>query len=419
MKNNYYTIGLMSGTSLDGLDIALCQFEKSIENDKQNKAAWKYKIIKTKCIEYDSTWKQNLQNAHLLSAFELKKLETEWTDFVIENINKFVLQSEKLSEKFDFSNLDCISSHGHTVLHQPSQNQRDKTKSKTKNNTQLGFTLQMGNGAMLAAQTGFKVVCDFRQTDVALFGQGAPLVPIGDELLFSDYDFCLNLGGIANISFNATKDKQNKDINSRFAFDICPCNMVLNYLSNQLGFEYDKGGNLAKQGKINQKLLQKLNKLDFYKQDYPKSLGREWVEEFIFPLLELNEENKEENKEELVIKDLLHTFTYHSAFQIAESTKKIESILPKTSTKRKLLITGGGTYNDLLINYLKEFLPTIEVEKGNQILIAYKEALIFAFLGVLRLRGEVNTLASVTGATKNSCGGSIYLAESEFSIVSE
>lgn len=410
MKKKQYSIGLMSGTSLDGLDIALCEFESNKdEYKKDNSLSWKYKIIQTKFVEYDSVWKQKLQNAHFLSAFELKKLETEWTDFVIKNINKFVLQSKG----FDFSNLDCISSHGHTIFHQPSQNQKDKT------NNQLGFTLQMGNGAMLAAQTGFKVVCDFRQTDVALFGQGAPLVPIGDELLFSDYDFCLNLGGIANISFNKNKNDSNKEnINSRFAFDICPCNMVLNYLSNKLGFEYDKGGMLAKQGKINQKLLQKLNKLDFYKQDYPKSLGREWVEEFVFPFLEIKEGNKEELTE-LVIKDFLHTFTYHSAFQIAESTKKIESTLPKTSTKRKLLITGGGAYNDLLIHYLKEFLPTIEVEKGNETLIAYKEALIFAFLGILRLRGEVNTLSSVTGATKNSCGGSIYLAESELPIVSE
>lgn len=408
MKNNYYSIGLMSGTSLDGLDIAFCKFENDTKN---NLSLWNYTIIKTKFIEYDKIWKHKLQNAHLLSAFELKKLETEWTDFLVNNVNKFVLQSNG----FDFSLLDCLSSHGHTVFHQPNSK-------KIKNNEQLGFTSQIGNGAMLSAQTGFKVVCDFRQTDVALGGQGAPLVPIGDELLFSDYDFCLNLGGIANISFNKNKYRQNTKevIDSRFAFDICPCNMVLNYLSNKLGFEYDEGGKLAKEGKINEKLLQKLNDLDFYKQNYPKSLGREWVEEFVFSLVEMN-------KKEQKIKDLLHTFTYHSAFQIAESIKKIDLELnselinnkEQNQTKKKLLITGGGTYNDLLINYLKEFLPTVKVEKGNKTLIAYKEALIFAFLGVLRLRGEVNTLASVTGATKNSCGGSIYLAESEFPLLSE
>ncbi|AFM05444.1 molecular chaperone [Bernardetia litoralis DSM 6794] len=397
MKKIYHSIGLMSGTSLDGLDIALCQFENYTKN---NSSLWNYKIIKTEFVEYDKTWKNKLQNAHLLSAFELKKLETEWTDFLVKKINKFVLQS-----KMDFTSLDCLSSHGHTVFHQPIQ------KNKNQKKEQLGFTLQIGNGAMLAEQTGFRVVCDFRQTDVALGGQGAPLVPIGDELLFSDYDFCLNLGGIANISFN--KDKKN--INSRFAFDICPCNMVLNYLSSRLGFEYDEGGKLAKKGKIDKKLLQKLNDLEFYKQDYPKSLGREWVEKFVFPLLE----TEILSQNELVIKDLLHTCTYHSAFQIAESITKIELTLPKMKTKRKLLITGGGAYNDLLIDYLNKLLPTIEVEKGSETLIAYKEALIFAFLGVLRLRGETNTLASVTGATKNSCGGSIYLAESEVAIFLE
>jgi anhydro-N-acetylmuramic acid kinase len=408
MKNMYYSIGLMSGTSLDGLDIALCEFENYKQN---NTSSWNYKIIKTECIEYSKSWKQKLQNAHLLSALELKKLETEWTSFLIEKVNKFVLQSNE----FDFSLLDCISSHGHTVFHQPSsKNKKDKRKNESNEHEHLGFTLQIGNGAMLSAQTGFKVVCDFRQTDVALGGQGAPLVPIGDQLLFSDYDFCLNLGGIANISFN--KKKYSKNVNeiiiSRFAFDICPCNMTLNYLSNKLGFEYDKGGKLAKEGKINDKLLQKLNDLDFYKQEYPKSLGREWVEEFVFPLLEIEKTDVVEQK----IKNLLHTCTYHSAFQIAESIKKIESELnseliknqDQIQLKKKLLVTGGGTYNDLLINYLQEFLPTIEVEKGDEILIAYKESLIFAFLGVLRLRGEVNTLASVTGATKNSCGGSIY-----------
>ena len=392
MKKTYYSIGLMSGTSLDGLDIALCKFEKNNEIEKNKSSLWNYEIIETKCVEYDKNWKEKLQNAHLLSALALKKLETEWTDFLVKNINKFVLQSDR----FDFSALDCISSHGHTIFHQPTHNQE-----------QTGFTFQMGNGAMLAAKTGFDVVSDFRQTDVALGGQGAPLVPIGDELLFSDFDFCLNLGGIANISFST--DRENN--NSRFAFDICPCNMVLNFLSNKLGYEYDKGGELAKDGKIDEKLLQGLNNLAFYKENFPKSLGREWVEENIFSII--NSQEKEGNTlKEQHIRDLLHTFTYHSAFQIAESIKKIEPTLKniENQTRKKLLITGGGTHNDLLIAYLESFLPKIQVVRGDEILIAYKEALIFAFLGVLRLRGETNTLASVTGASRNSCGGSVYLS---------
>ncbi|WP_291725878.1 anhydro-N-acetylmuramic acid kinase [Bernardetia sp.] len=391
MKKSYYSIGIMSGTSLDGLDIALCKFEN--DREKQNKTSlWKYEIINTQFVEYKPFWKEKLQNAHFLSALELKKLETEWTDFVAENVNNFVLQSKE----FNFSNLDCISSHGHTIFHQPAQNKGE-----------LGFTLQVGNGAMLAAKTGCQVVCDFRQTDVALGGQGAPLVPIGDELLFADYDFCLNLGGIANISFNTFH--QNKT--SRIAFDICPCNMVLNFLSNQLGFAYDKGGKLAKQGKIDKKLLQKLNHLTFYSESYPKSLGREWVEQNIFPLLHLPQ-NIETVESQQKIKDFLHTLTYHSAFQIAESIKKTEGGLEKSiRKKRKVLVTGGGAYNDVLIHYLKELSPQVEILKGNSTLIAYKEALIFAFLGVLRLRKQTNTLATVTGAVKDSCGGTIYLAE--------
>ncbi len=401
MTTIYHSIGLMSGTSLDGLDIALCQFENHTKNGS---SSWNYKIIKAEFVEYDKAWKQKLKEAPLLSALKLKKLETEWTNFLVKSVNKFVLQSKE----FDFSLLDCISSHGHTVFHQPALEKGNN------NENELAFTLQIGNGAMLAAKTGFKVICDFRQTDIALGGQGAPLVPIGDELLFSEYEYCLNLGGIANISFSKNKG----NINSRFAFDICACNIVLNYLSNLLNFEYDDEGKLAKEGKIKQKVLQKLDELDFYKQDYPKSLGREWVEEFVLPLLKI-EELQEKNQYNLIIKDLLHTSTYHSAFQIAESIKKIELTLKETSVKRKLLVTGGGAYNNLLISYLKKLLPTLEVEKGNKTLISYKESLIFAFLGVLRLKGETNTLSSVTGATKNSCSGSIYLAELESSTLSE
>lgn len=351
-RDKYNVIGIMSGTSLDGLDIAFCTFE-------MNAKTWKYQIKKANTVSYNKAWKEKLGNAHLLSATELCKLHTSFGKFIGEQVLKFI-QKDKIK------NIDLISSHGHTVFHQPENK----------------FTLQIGDGASIAAATGIKTVCDFRSLDVALGGQGAPLVSIGDELLFSKYDACLNIGGIANISFKKT--------GKRLAFDICPTNMLFNFLAKQNEQEYDEGGKLAASGMFNDKLLKQFNTLSFYKNYDSKSLGREWVEEnFISSLV----------KSKIPLQDKMATASEHAAFQIARVLNNFKI--------KNVLITGGGAYNTDFLNRIHAY-TNCNLHIPSDETIQFKEALIFAFLGVLRLRNEVNTLKEVTGAKRDSCGGTIY-----------
>lgn len=344
----------MSGTSLDGLDVACCFFEN--KNDK-----WNYKIEAAKTYKYDETWSRKLSNLHLSSAHEITLENTEYGYFIGETVNHFISEN-------NLKNADLIASHGHTIFHQPEKN----------------FTYQLGSGAAIAGKTGITTVCDFRSLDMALNGQGAPLVPIGDALLFSEYDYCLNLGGIANISF----DDQNK----RIAFDICPANMVLNKLANDLGKQFDDEGTMARSGSLNNKLINTLNSLDFYKSVGAKSLGREWIEETFFPQL---------NQFNCSVKDKLKTICEHIAVQVSAVIKKENA---------RMIITGGGAYNTYLVECIKKHTSAEVIIPEKQI-VEYKEALIFAFLGLLRMEEEENTLASVTGAEANSIGGCVYLGK--------
>lgn len=353
VQHTYNVIGLMSGTSLDGLDIAYCNFNK-------NDDIWEYKIIAAQTVKYPLLLKNKLQAAINMSGLELTITDVELGVYIGNQVNKF-LKNKKLK------NPDFIASHGHTVFHQPNK----------------GFTLQIGHGAYIAAQTKIPVVCDFRTLDVAFHGQGAPLVPVGDELLFNQYDYCLNLGGFANVSF--------KKNNKRIAFDICPVNIVLNELALRSGKAFDKNGLMARKGKVSVKLFKQLNKLHFYRQKAPKSLGKEWVEKYIIPLL---------NNSGLNDFDLLATFTEHIAFQIARAINAQQN--------EKILLTGGGTYNTHLIEQLKKYTKAqLIIPESN--LIEFKEALIFAFLGLLRWAGKNNVLKSVTGAHQDTCSGVIYL----------
>lgn len=342
----------MSGTSLDGLDIACCSF-------KQNDTNWNYKIESAFTYKYNEEWSEKLAAIHNTSAYEFALANTEYGYYLAKKANEFIAEK-------NITTIDLIASHGHTIFHQPEKN----------------FTFQLGSGAAIAGRTGITTVCDFRSLDVALNGQGAPLVPIGDALLFSGFDYCLNLGGIANISF----DNNGK----RVAYDICPVNLVLNTLAKTLGKNYDNEGELARSGSLNNNLLEKLDNLDFYKTTGAKSLGREWVEDIFFPVLK---------SFEISIQDKLNTVCEHIALQIAEHA---------TNSKAKMLITGGGAYNSYLIERIKFHTQTEIVIPDNQT-IEYKEALIFAFLGLLRFDQKNNTLASVTGARTNSVGGAIYL----------
>jgi len=348
-KNTIYAIGLMSGTSLDGLDIVAVIF------NNQNKK-WNFEIIEAETISYEKEWLYKLKSAPTLSGEELTQLHSEYGRYL-------GLKTLKFIKKTEFKP-DLISSHGHTIFHQP-----DK-----------GYTLQIGNGADIAAIANTLTVSDFRTGDVAMGGQGAPLVPVGDKLLFSEFEYCLNLGGFANISFN----KNNK----RIAFDNCPVNFVLNRFAEKHGLSYDINGDLGRQGSINIELLDKLNHIPYYHYSSPKSLGREWVEQEFFPILD---------RFKIAETDKLRTVYEHIAFQIC-------SIL---SGKGKMLSTGGGTFNTFLIERISD-LTTTEIIIPSKEIINYKEAIIFAFLGVLRVKRINNCLASVTGAKKDSCGGIIF-----------
>jgi anhydro-N-acetylmuramic acid kinase len=381
MLKNYSVIGLMSGTSLDGLDIAYCNFKN--ENEK-----WKFEISKAETIPYNKEWAERL---HLLSqqnAFDFVKTHIEYGHLLGRLAKEFIL---KHKIKIDF-----VASHGHTVFHQP----------------HLKITSQIGDGAAIASHCDVPVICDFRALDVALGGQGAPLVPIGDKLLFSEYEACLNLGGIANISLSPNPlPKERGEKAEIIAFDICPVNIAANELAAIVGKKYDDGGRIGARGKVNDDLLSKLNSLDFYKQPFPKSLGREWIDENIFPIL---------NNYKLSVEDKLCTFYEHVAIQISTILKSLNqqsahshnhsftNLQPPTGNHQPAtLITGGGTYNSHLVDRIRE-ISNQQIVIPDQKIIEFKEALIFAFLGVLRMRNEVNTLRSVTGASINSIGGAIY-----------
>jgi anhydro-N-acetylmuramic acid kinase len=352
--DEYNIIGLMSGTSLDGIDI--CYANYLYKKDK-----WNFNIINAITVNLPKDLKTALSNATTFSALEMAFLNNNLGDFFGEAVNEFII-----NHNIDKSEIDFISSHGHTIFHQPEKK----------------LTLQIGNGANISAINQLPVICDFRTTDLSLNGNGAPLVPIGDQLLFSEYDYCINLGGISNISYQENKN--------RIAFDICPVNIVLNKLANKLGFDYDKDGALAKSGNFNKKLFTQLNQLEYYKTSPPKSLGYEWVENHIFPLID---------KSNLLAHDILNTFVEHIAFQVGNHLTK----------KGEALFTGGGTLNTYLIERINHYSTTQIIIPSKKI-INFKEALIFGFLGVLRWRNEINIISSVTGATKNNIGGCIYNA---------
>ena len=346
---NYRVLGLMSGTSLDGLDIAYCHFEKKNNN-------WEFELIYSDFVEYTATWKKKLTDL-FYDTRNLDQVELEYTEFVSNSINDFIKKNNLV--------VDYISSHGHTIFHNPKK----------------GITKQIGKGDIIFKRTKIPVIYNFREKDVKLGGEGAPLVPYGDALLFSKYDSCLNLGGFSNISF-----KRNNKIS---AFDICPLNIVLNYLSEKKGLLYDKNGICASKGKVDLNLLKKLNAIDYYRKVPPKSLAKEWLEESFLSIL---------NKNKLPTDDLLRTCVEHFAIQIAKvlSEFKIENSL----------ITGGGAFNDFLISQIAKKAKAKLIFPSKNI-IMYKEAIIFAFLGILRVRNEINCLSEITGSSKNHSSGDI------------
>ncbi|WP_297984709.1 anhydro-N-acetylmuramic acid kinase [uncultured Chryseobacterium sp.] len=345
----FFAIGLMSGTSLDGLDLCYVRFER--EN-----GTWNFEILETSTLPYSEKWEQKLKNSIHISAEELLELHSEYGFYLGEKTNAFIAEK-------NISKVDVIASHGHTVFHQPHKK----------------FSTQIGDGRAIKIIAKLPVVYDFRTQDVLMGGNGAPLVPIGDELLFSEYDGCINLGGFSNISL--------KRDGKRIAFDICPVNIVLNKIAKNFGKKYDENGELSKSGTIIPELLSKLDELEFYAKDHPRSLGIEWVNEHFSPLIQ------HEN-----LTDVLATCNQHFANQIASTIEKFGL--------KNVLITGGGSYNTFLIE-------TIQTQTSAQIIIPentiveFKEALIFAFMGVLKILGENNVLASATGSSEDHSSGLI------------
>jgi len=358
----YRCIGLMSGTSLDGTDLACCRFIN-------REGGWEYEIEHATTVPYPNSWVNKLRSLFTASAMDFSKANADLGIYYAGLINDFISENH-------ISQVDCIGSHGHTIFHQPANH----------------FTTQIGSGAHIASLTGLQTVCDFRQADVALGGQGAPLVPIGDMVLFHQYDYCLNIGGFANISFQSG--------GQRIAFDICPANFVLNAiyrdslskqgLQKETDLGYDKDGMLARRGAINQDLLNELQSITYYSEKPPKSLGEEWVKEHFFPVLA---------QYKIKEADLLASCCEHIALQIASATN--------AGPNDKMLMSGGGTLNAYLIERIRYYFKG-EIKIPDLLTIHYKEAIIFAFLGLLRILQKVNTLSSVTGSGINTSGGCIY-----------
>lgn len=337
---------------MDGVDLAHCTFEIKANG-------YNYVIGRCETYAYPADWLKRLKQLPSATAEEYAFTHVEYGRYLGGLVNQFTL---KYSVKADF-----VSSHGHTIFHQPNK----------------GFTAQIGDGASLAAECGLPVVCDFRSSDVAYHGQGAPLVPIGDDLLFPEFTYCLNLGGFANISFRSE--------DSRLAYDICPANIILNHLANKTGVSFDEDGRMAEQGKVDAELLDSLNKLPYYSMPYPKSLGREWLEKDFLPLFDSSSCNTG---------DLMRTAVEHIVLQILRSTSH--------GGPSNILVTGGGALNKYLISRLQASTDH-SIVVPSRTLVEYKEALIFAFLGLHRMLNKPNSLKSVTGASKDACGGAVYL----------
>lgn len=344
----------MSGTSLDGIDLALCEISSPT----------RCSLLAADTIPYPAHWRNRLANLDKATAFEYVLADVELGHLFGRCAKRF------LGER-DLARPDYIASHGHTVFHQPER----------------GLTAQIGQGDALAAEVGIPVVHGFRTLDVALGGQGAPLVPVGDRLLFGQYDACLNLGGIANISYD--------DAFHRIAFDICPCNMALNSLANRMGLDCDQDGRLARDGRLDDALLTRLDALPYYAQRPPKTLGKEWFLTHFLPLCE--------GRDRRAVTRLLRTVVEHIARQVARSMPPSR----QGGCGCTMLATGGGACNTFLVERIQALMPHCAVHVPDAQLVAYKEAVVFALLGYLRVMRQCNTLASVTGAPHDSMGGNI------------
>ena len=363
----YRALGLMSGSSLDGVDIAFVEFLEAA-------GKWSYTVLAADCLPYSDDWTDKLQNATNLPARDYLLLHAEYGHYLGKQVNQFIAQ-----HNLDYQ-VQLIASHGHTSFHLPAQR----------------MTAQLGDGAAIAAETGINVVSDLRAIDIALGGQGAPIVPIGEKLLWGDFEVLLNIGGIANISIH--------EPNRTIAFDLCAANRVLNLLAEELGKTYDDKGMIAASGQLNNDLLGELNQLDYYKNPFPKSLANEFGTHTVFPLLK---------NTGLSVPDQLHTYTLHIAEQVKQGILLANPNQAWKSDHPQILVTGGGAHNDFLIQSIQEAVQPLNctLVKPSIEVIDYKEAIVMALIGVLRWRENNNVLASVTGASRDSIGGAVYIGQ--------
>ena len=352
-RNSYTVLGVMSGTSLDGLDLALVKFSR-----EKAEGNWHFEVEECTTIEYAEDLIQKLKEAISWERHAIDALDEELGNYIGCSIQKFLASQS--------SAVDFIASHGHTILHQPDQ----------------GLTLQIGSGTLIHQITGIPVINNFRMADVLAGGQGAPLVPIGDRDLFSEFDMALNLGGIANISIR----KKDQTI----AYDICPFNMALNELAQTIGLTYDNKGEQSSTGEVLAEMLSQLNEIVYLKTPPPKSLGLEDYLKYWKPVLK---------NFEAPAKNLMRTYVEHAAAHISEAIN--------TNGGKKVLATGGGAYHQFFISRLSD-LSIAEIVVPENRIVEFKEAIVFAYLGLLRVEGKPNCLASVTGAREDVSGGDFY-----------
>ena len=346
MKKEYQVLGGMAGSSMDGLDLALVTFKK----DGQS---WQFEIVKTETIAYPKEVYENLKSSTGSSSIEQHRIDEEFGYWIADQINYFL----------PVNNVDLLAIHGHTVIHTPEK----------------GISWQLGSGEIIAKMTDIKTVTAFRSEDVKLNGQGAPLVPLGDFELFGQYDACLNLGGIANVSLKESK----------IAGDICPCNQVLNFYAEQVGQAYDDGGKMGRNGYVDLDFLSRLNAISYFKKPFPKSLPNQFLPRDLLAS----------------VNSLTGLKSY--ALFVAEQVAILLSDMD-TNNKR-LLITGGGAFNGYLVELISEKLSMWDIDIPSEEIISYKEAIIFGFLGLKKFLGEINVLSSVTGAKHDTSSGVIHL----------
>lgn len=391
----YKVIGLMSGSSLDGLDIAYVELQEQQSTQRQGPRAWGYTLLQTVTDPYPPAWRRRLAGATGLSALDYQLLHVEYGRYLGERVLAFI-EAHGLHYR-----VQLISSHGHTTFHDPARR----------------MTAQLGDGAAIAATTSINVVSDLRAMDVALGGQGAPIVPIGERLLLSGYAYFLNLGGIANISYGASVGGAGASATHSLAFDICPANRVLNALAELEGKAFDAGGAMAATGRVDERLLERLNALEYYGLAYPKSLANEFGTETVLPMV---------LQAELSTADALRTYVEHVAVQVGRAVGRLGGTGVAKSgdeqlarggdgTRPKMLVTGGGAHNSFLMERLREHLESaatgVEVVVPEAQLVDCKEALVMALMGVLRWREENNVLSSVTGASRDSIGGAVWIGQ--------